>query len=155
MQKLKKYSKYSAILLAGALLWLVWANPVFAQGQDSKTAEPGKCGKNYIELSVPIEDGPDAGSEADNCLQKQKEGEGLNENPIFKYMGTIIRFLSAGVGVVVMLMIVISGIQYITSSGNPDAVAGAKKRLTNAVLALVLFIFMAAILNFLVPGGLL
>lgn len=155
MQKLKKYPKHSAVLLAGALLWLTLAGTAAAQGQNSKTAEPGNCGKNYIELSVPIEDGPDAGNEADNCLQKQKEGEDISENPIFQYMGTIIRFLSAGVGVVVMLMIVISGIQYITSSGNPDAVAGAKKRLTNAVLALVLFIFMAAILNFIVPGGLL
>ena len=79
-------------------------------------------------------------------------GEG---NPIWDMLGAITRFLSAGVGVVVVLMIVISGIQYVTSGGNPEATQAAKKRLSNAVIALLLFIFMFAILNFLVPGGLL
>ncbi|MEX0932018.1 MAG: hypothetical protein WDZ81_00230, partial [Candidatus Saccharimonadales bacterium] len=60
-----------------------------------------------------------------------------------------------GIGLIIVLMIVVSGVQYIASAGNPDTVKAAKKRLNNAVIALVLFIFMAAILNFLVPGGLL
>lgn len=116
--------------------------------QDSyKSNNKGKCYKNDgdIKLSVPLENGQD-------CLVA--DGKGKN-NPIYVYLGTIIRFLSAGVGIVVILMIVVSGVQYMTSAGNPDAVKGAKKRLTNAILALILFLFMAAILNFLVPGGLL
>ena len=101
-----------------------------------------ECGKGdqQVTLGVPI-----------GCLGD----EGDIENPIYDMLRAIIRFLSAGVGIVIVLMIVISGIQYITSSGNPEATQGAKKRLGNAVIALLLFIFMAAILNFLVPGGLL
>ncbi len=76
-------------------------------------------------------------------------------NVIYSYLDAVLRFLAGGVGLVIVLMIIISGIQFITSSGNPQAIQAARGRLTNAVIALILFIFMAAILNFVVPGGLL
>lgn len=78
-----------------------------------------------------------------------------DENVIYTYMRAIIRFLSIGVGLVTVGMIVISGIRYITSSGNPQAVQDAKSKLLNAVLGLILFIFSVAIINYLIPGGLL
>lgn len=116
----------------------------------SKTAPKGACGENYIELGVPIEDGKDAGGEPDNCILKSDD----EQNPIYTYLRTIIRFLSAGVGLVIVTMIIISGVQYSASGGNSDGMQAAKKRLGNAVVALLLFLFMTAILNFLIPGGL-
>ncbi len=77
------------------------------------------------------------------------------DNAIFAYLGAIVRFLTAGVGLVITLMIVIGAIQYITSAGNPQGLETAKKKIYHAFEALLLFIFMAAIINYIVPGGLL
>jgi hypothetical protein len=72
---------------------------------------------------------------------------------IFSYLKMIIQFLSGAVGLVVVLLIVIGGVQYITSAGDPAGVKAAKSRITNAITGLVLFLLMFAILNFLIPGG--
>lgn len=72
---------------------------------------------------------------------------------IFAYLRMIIQYLSGAVGLVVVLLIVIGGIQYITSAGNPAGVKAAKTRITNAITGLILFLLMFAILNFLIPGG--
>ena len=65
----------------------------------------------------------------------------------------IIRFLSAGVGLVGIGSIVFAGIQYTTSRGDPQATAEAIKRVRNTVIALGIYIFMYAILNYLIPQG--
>lgn len=75
-------------------------------------------------------------------------------NPILAYLVAVLRFLTYGVGMVVTLMIVIGGIQYSVAGGNAQSVTAAKTRIINAFLALVLYIFAFAILNFVVPGGL-
>ena len=51
-------------------------------------------------------------------------------------------------------MTVIGGIQYITSGGDPNHVAEAKKRIANALLALVTWIIIWAFLEWIIPGGL-
>ena len=84
---------------------------------------------------------------------------GLDEvdevNVIMFYIREFIRLLSAGVGVVVTLMLVVGGVQYASSAGDAQKVESAKNKITHAVEALVLFIFMAAIINYIIPGGLL
>lgn len=69
------------------------------------------------------------------------------------YLNPVIDFLAAGVGIIVTSMIVIAGIQYITSQDNPQAVSAARNRIFNAVIALVIFGLMYALLQWLVPGG--
>ncbi|HXB12433.1 MAG TPA: hypothetical protein VNZ45_10630, partial [Bacteroidia bacterium] len=69
------------------------------------------------------------------------------------YLVPAINFLSAGVGVVVIAMIIIGAIQYTTSGGNPQGEADARKKIFNALLALITFIFIYAFLNFVIPGG--
>lgn len=123
--------------------------PSSALAQDRTVNSGGStCPDGYIKLSVPLQDGSD-------CVLESDETTELKDNSIIVYTRNIVRFLSAGVGIVIVLMIIIGGIQYITSQGNPQATASAKNRITNAIIALFLFIFMAAILNFLIPGGLL
>ncbi|MFA5004365.1 MAG: hypothetical protein WC498_03785 [Candidatus Saccharimonadales bacterium] len=73
---------------------------------------------------------------------------------ISKYINPLIQFLSALVGVAVVVSIVIGGIQYGSSAGDPQKASAAKNRIRNAILALVTFLFLYALLNFLVPGGL-
>ncbi len=71
-----------------------------------------------------------------------------------KYIYPFINFLAAFVGVAVTISIVIGGIQYGSSGGDPQAVTAAKNRIRNSVIALVTFVFLYALLNFLIPGGL-
>lgn len=73
---------------------------------------------------------------------------------IGKYLNKFINFLAALVGVAVVASIIFGGIQYGSSAGDPAKVTAAKNRIRNAILALLAFLFLYALLNFLVPGGL-
>jgi hypothetical protein len=99
------------------------------------------CPAGTIELSSPLASGV-------KCVDASKPG-----GPIFAYLGMVIKFLSGAVGLVIVLMIVVGGVQYITSAGDPASVKAAKTRITNAITGLILFVLMFALLNFLIPGG--
>lgn len=73
---------------------------------------------------------------------------------ITKYINPLINFLAALVGIAVVISIIIGGIQYGSSAGDPQKVSAAKNRIRNAIVALVTFMFLYALLNFLMPGGL-
>lgn len=66
----------------------------------------------------------------------------------------IIRFLSFGVGIVLVISIIYAGIQYSSSEGNPEATQNAKNRVRDAVVGLIVYIFAFSFIQFLVPGGL-
>lgn len=72
---------------------------------------------------------------------------------IISYLVIAIRVLSGLVGVVVVIMITVGGIQYSTARDDPQAAAAAKGRITNALIALVVYLFIFAFLQWLVPGG--
>ena len=76
-----------------------------------------------------------------------------NENPIISYATAIINFLAGIVGVVVAIMVAVAGVQYITSRGRPDQIEIAKKKLTNALIALGTYLLLYAILQWIIPGG--
>jgi hypothetical protein len=65
----------------------------------------------------------------------------------------ILNFAIAGVGIIVVIMILIGGVQYAVSRDNPQAVQAAKTKITNAVIAMICFIFIYAFLQWVVPGG--
>ena len=102
------------------------------------------CGSNEIQLSSPLLSGKD-------CIPK----DGSNGGPIMIYLVMVIQYFSSAVGLIIVLMIVIGGIQYITSAGDPGAIRAAKNRITNAIIALMAFFLMFAVLNFIIPGGIL
>lgn len=89
-----------------------------------------------------------------NCIPKGDPNY-ITTNPIIVYLRGIIQFLVVGVGLAVAVALVIASMQYMSSRGNPQNIAAATGRLTSAIIALLTFIFMSVILNFLVPGGLL
>jgi len=74
-------------------------------------------------------------------------------SPIYDLAFALIRFLSIGVGIVVVVMIILAGIQYTTSEGNPEATMQAKSKIQSAIIALIIYIFSFAIIQWLVPGG--
>jgi hypothetical protein len=65
----------------------------------------------------------------------------------------IIRILSNGAGLVIIGSLIFGGIQYSASRGDPQATAAAVGRLRSNVIALLIFIFGYAILNFIIPAG--
>lgn len=76
-------------------------------------------------------------------------------NPILDALFAVVRFLTLGVGLVLIASTIVAGIQYTTSRGDPQATAKALGRITSTVGALLFFIFIYAILNWVVPNGIL
>ena len=72
---------------------------------------------------------------------------------IIAYIVLFTRVLSGLVGIVVVIMIAVGGIQYAAAGPDPSAVVAARKRIINALIALVFYIFMFSFLQWLVPGG--
>ena len=77
------------------------------------------------------------------------------DNLFKKYLNPFIKLLSAAIGVLVVLSVIIGGVQYSAAGSDPQQVAAARKRIGNALLGLVAYIFLFALLNWLVPGGIL
>lgn len=102
----------------------------------------------------PTQDGVQVCQSDDDPAEPGVQCSGAECNVIFVYLRAIINFLAVGVGLAVAVSIAVAGFQYITSEGNPQKLSAAKNRLFHAITALVLFITMYAILQFLIPGGL-
>lgn len=68
-------------------------------------------------------------------------------------IGQVINILMAGVGIMAVGAVIYGAILYGTSGDKPDNMKKAKEIWVNTVLGLVLFAFIVAITNFLVPGG--
>jgi len=156
MNSLNKYKKlktkplFIVVLVIASIVAISAASTdrAFARGTPSQqstsstpsasTSEPTqyKCGEgtNAVETSIDL-----------GCT-----GKG---NPILDMLFAAIRFLSAGVGVVVVFSTILAGIQYTTSRDNPESTQKAKGRLVSNVIALVVFVFAYSIMNFLIPGG--
>lgn len=85
---------------------------------------------------------PNAGCEEDNC------------DFVKKYINPFIGLMSVTFGLIAIISLIMGGIQYTSSQGDPQKVTKAKHRIGNTILALVSYIFLYAFLQFLVPGGL-
>ena len=72
---------------------------------------------------------------------------------IYRILNIVVNVLTMGVGVLGTLGIVISGIQYMSASGNEAQMAKAKKRIFEVVIGLVVFGVMWVVMQFLIPGG--
>lgn len=92
-----------------------------------------------------------------DCEEGQEEiaNDPANGGAIIVYLKMILKLLNIAIGMIIILMLIIAGVQYITSAADPGQVKAAKDRIMNAIIALVLYMLMFAILNFLIPGGIL
>ncbi len=101
---------------------------------------------------TPCGDGPDqVHLRIDlGCQGDEYDGPG---GAIGDLLFSIIRFLSVGVGVVVVIAIIASGIQYTMGEGNPEVTQQAKGRIRASLMSLVVYMFIFAIAQFLIPGG--
>ena len=72
-----------------------------------------------------------------------------NAGDIAKVVINVMLFL---VGILAVIMIIYSGIIYVTSSGNAPAISKAKTTLTYSIVGLVVAIFAYAIVNFVITN---
>ena len=77
------------------------------------------------------------------------DGQGSGITHILKL---VVDILTVGVGVLGVLGIVITGIQYLTSGGNEEQMRKAKRRLFEIVIGLIAYVLIYAVLTWLLPG---
>jgi hypothetical protein len=123
-----------------------------AKFTDISSADVKKCEAETPKQCLSINRTTQKGEKAyDDCLSANALS---SNNPLVKALQDIVNFLSAGVGIVVVAMIIVGGIQYSIAGDNQTKVADAKKRIYNAIIALVVFFFIFSFLQWLIPGGL-
>ncbi len=74
-------------------------------------------------------------------------------NFINTYVNPIVTLLTILVGVAAAISVVVAGIQYASAGDDPGKVQKAKGRIWQTVLGLLAYLFLAAFLNYIVPGG--
>lgn len=119
-----------------------------AQGANQGALSPDQC----VKISLPVV--PITGSN-NGCGPNEISNDPATGGAIVNYLRGVLQLMGLAVGMVIILLLIIGGVQYITSAGNSAAVASAKNRIVNAITGLILFVLMYAILNFAVPGGIL
>lgn len=79
--------------------------------------------------------------------------DGTGSTAIIDIIKQVIKILTAGIGVAAFGAVVYGAFLYTTSEGSPDKVKKAREVWTNTVIGLLIFAFMVAITNFIIPGG--
>ena len=92
----------------------------------------------------------DAGSDTSNTVNFETDPDAQK---IQGYLQDGINLLTGLAGLAITASVIIGGIQYSTSGGNPQAASAAKKRISNAFLALLALVFLYTFLQWIVPGG--
>ena len=85
----------------------------------------------------------------------REEGEraGRIEGEQLYLIKQVIKILTAGVLVAAVGAVIYGAFLYTTSEGSPDKIKKAREVWTNTVIGIIMFAFMVAITNFIIPGG--
>lgn len=86
-----------------------------------------------------------------NLLPCVDSGEGS----VWNLLTIIVNFLAVGVGVAVLVGIIWGAFLYSSAGGSAEQAKKGVGYIRNAVIALIAFVCMYAIINFVIPGGLL
>ena len=108
-------------------------------GQTAVSTDPAACGQS-IKACCDTNSASTTGDKPSDC-------------GFIKRINDLITFLSVIVGIACALGIIIGGIEYSMSGGDPKRAASGKDHITKAVIAVVLYGFLYFFLQFIVPGG--
>jgi hypothetical protein len=140
--KIKKH-KYLRLLILPGFLFILLLAPT------SIAAATSPC------LANPIPPGTYCCGDSSNGGPVQTSidlGCKVKGNPILDMSFAVIRLLSDGVGIAVVLSVVVAGVQFTAARNDPQNVASATNRIRASLIALLIFIFAYAILNYIIPG---
>ena len=79
--------------------------------------------------------------------------DGTGSTAIINIIKQVIKILTAGVFVAAVSAVIYGAFLYTTSEGSPDKIKKAREVWTNTVIGIIMFAFMVAITNFIIPGG--
>ncbi len=122
-----------AMMLAGALF------PVGAFAAD--------CVKHTFFGLDPWYAGLQCESDGKTVSQSNFNNKDQITSAILTIIGTVVKDLMFAVGLLSVVMIVVGGVQYILSAGNPGAVAKASKTISGALTGLIISLLAYAIVT--------
>jgi heme/copper-type cytochrome/quinol oxidase subunit 2 len=109
-------------------------------------------------LLAPLAMATPASALFENSKQSACSGLQLNETPadcsaraggaINSLLSTAINIFSIVIGVIAVVMIIVAGLKYITSSGDPNSTASAKNTLLFAIIGLIIVVLAQVIVRF-------
>jgi len=76
------------------------------------------------------------------------QDQGTKTNPVNHVIKVAADIVAAAVGVAAVILIIIGGFTMITSAGNAEAVANSRKRITSALIGLVIVALAWTIISF-------
>lgn len=119
------------------------------------TPVPIDCLKIMLHIAAFQKNGGETDASQVSSSALPLEGySNLESSPIYKkYLKPAVQVFSTGVLLLIIAAISFSGIQYAASRDDPQMVADAKKRITYSLVALVMYVFFFALLQWLIPGG--
>lgn len=79
-------------------------------------------------------------------------GDPDNKDGIGCVLKLVVEILSIGVGILAVVGISVSGIQYLTAGGSEEKTRKAKRRIFEIVIGLALYVILYALLQWLLPG---
>lgn len=151
---IREMTKFIVVLsLIFSCISLVSPSISLAANCGDGTALPANPGRGFNPNDYCRDKG---GYEAGTSTSSTSYNPTVNDNDGKKLVGwidTITTTLSAITGLAVTISIIFAGIQYSTAGGNPQAAAAAKKRIGQAVTALVATALMYFFLQWIVVGG--
>ncbi|MGH7156733.1 MAG: hypothetical protein ACREGG_01295 [Candidatus Saccharimonadales bacterium] len=125
---------------------LAWATSVSSQQINNATSST--TASNDTDMACQNTTGANG-----KTVDQTKVQNCLTQSPIVSRIQQIVDFLSAGVGIIVVGVILVGGIQYTLAGANPQRLTAARQRITNGLIALFAFLFIFAFLQWLIPGG--
>jgi len=129
----KRISHIVSTFLVTMLLSLGLAAPAFAQDAQQQINN-GLCAGSNLEFTESPGQCNAAGNDATTKINNM--------------VHTVVNLLSAIVGIVAVIMIIIGGFRYITSGGNDASVTAAKNTILYAIIGLVVVALAQIIVRF-------
>jgi hypothetical protein len=130
----QQFRRWLAVMVLSPMLVMGLAAPAFAQTAQQQI-DNGLCtGSNLEFTDNPTDECASAGSDATTSINN--------------IVHTIINILTAAVGIVAVIMIIVGGFRYITSGGNDTSVTAAKNTILYAIIGLVVVALAQVLVRF-------
>lgn len=91
-----------------------------------------------------------AGTVLINC----PDDDGSGTTGICHVLDLVVQIMTVGIGILGVIGIVITGIQYLTAGGSEEKTRKSKRRMLELVIGLALYVSLASVVAWLNPGGL-
>jgi hypothetical protein len=117
-----------------------------------------KDGKKRIEISCKKSFTGSSSGSSDGYIDEAANSTSCTQDScdiIDKFINPLIKVLSVLVGIAAAIGIIVGAIQYSTSAGDPQKATNGKNHIRNAIIAIVAYVLLFVVLNWIIPGGIL